>query len=549
MARQNAIVGLDIGRHSVKAVWAEQRGHVPAITRAEFLRLPSDSSDSRSVIGSWIAEIRLAKFPCVIGLPGQQSMFQPLQLVPADPRTLEQVAAMEVVKFNDMASEEMIFGFAPFSVNPGERRLILSMVRPSVLEKSLSFSEKMGLDIIDIVPSPVALFTALELHSADHPAPYVYVNIGCSTTEIAIGSRTGLMFARSFASGGQMFTDALAKTANLSVSQAENLKVIRGSLLEGDQSIVSALTRVADLWLLELQSCLSIYRNLFTEEKTQLARVILAGGASELHGFPEYIAGKLNIETVRVNSLLPGDLKFDKPAHFVVAAGLAVTGLEIPSTHVSLLPPQMRDEMTFRRQKHFWISAVAAAALILAVSLVGGYRDFRRKEKHLNAQKVSLGHRQGLVTQIESVKASSAQIQRMAEPLRNWLRAALLMRNLITLVADSISPNDWITMICDANFYSSPPRKPGMPDRQQTAKLTEKDSFATGLERIVIEGYTRTYNLTTVKELIAKLTAADFIASADLLSDDKLVEEVRSPTTLKDWKARRFVIDVNLTYP
>lgn len=553
MATKDTIVGLDIGRYSAKAAWVEsRRDDAPAVTRVELLELPHETSDSRSVVGPWIEKMELAKFPCIIGLPGQQCMFQPLLLPPADPRTLEQAAAMEIVKFNEMASETMIYGFAPFSVEAHERRLLLAMARPTVLDESLGFSKEMGLDIIDIVPSPVALFNALELNTADHASPHIYLNIGHSATEMAIGTGKGLMFARAFASGGQMFTDALARNRNLTSAQAESLKVTEGSIREGDGPAAAALAPVADLWISELQSCLSVYQNLFPGRKTQPVRAVLAGGASELRGLPEFIAGKLNIETVCADAL-PGNAVEEKPAQFALAAGLAISELEEAPTRISLLPAQVRDELTFRRQKPFWIAAATAAALTLAVSLVGGYRDFRRNEKHLSAQRTSLKRRQKLVAQIETVKAGNEQIRSMAKPIKNLLRTAPLMRDLIMLTADSTAAGDWITMICDADsYFSHEPLAPPPPDRSTrgrrlAGRTAEKNSVTNRLQRVMIEGYTRTFDLTAVKELIARLTAADFIESADLLSDDKVVSDDSSEETPKIHGAQRFVIDVKVS--
>jgi len=165
MARKGTVVGIDIGQYAVKAVWAERRGGTPIVTRMESLRLPTDRSDSGNIIGPWIEKMGIPAFPCVIGLPGAQSIFQPLFLPPEDLRTFEQATAMEVVKFNEMASETMIYGFSPISINPGERRLILSMARPSVLHDALGRARTLGLDVIDIVPTPAAASTVVLINS------------------------------------------------------------------------------------------------------------------------------------------------------------------------------------------------------------------------------------------------------------------------------------------------------------------------------------------------------------------------------------------------
>ena len=66
------------------------------------------------------------------------------------------------------------------------------------------------------------------------------------------------------------------------------------------------------------------------------------------------------------------------------------------------------------------------------------------------------------------------------------------------------------------------------------------------LEHMIIEGYTRKFDFSTVRTLIDHLEAAHFVASADLLSDDKLVQADPSESKGTDRKLKRFVIDVKV---
>lgn len=552
MARKGTVVGIDIGQYAVKAVWAERRGRKAVVTRMESLRLPTDRSDSGAIIAPWLEKMGIVGSPCVIGLPGAQSIFQPLFLPPEDLRTFEQATAMEVVKFNEMASETMIYGFSPITINPGERRLILSMARPSVLDEALSRARGLGLDVIDIIPTPVAAFNALDACAEDSSTPSLYLTVGYSGTELAIGSRTGLLFARAFAGGGQMFTDALAKSTRTPASQAENGKLTEGSLLPGAAS-AAVLSKVADLWLAEVQSCLSVYRSLFPGREAQPTRAILAGGGADLRGLAEHASATLGIPVVTATGV-PGHPDAPKATHFAVAAGLAACGLNVATSCLSLLPPDLRDEMTFRRQKALWIAAGVAAVLILAVSLLGGFRYSTRMGNHLRIQESSLAKRQQLAADIDSIKARSDQILAMARPVRNLLTAGPIQRDLITLVASAKAPGDSIVMVSDAESYfsrrwvASPAAAPrGMRDhRRQAAPPPAVNVATSGLQRIIVEGFTRTANLSTVKDLITKLSASDIVESADLLSDDKLI---LPPAADGMPIQQRFVIDVRIVTP
>ena len=546
MANGNTIVGLDLGRYAVKAVWIDRRGRAPTVKRCESVRVPAEGAERADVIKRWIDKVGLERTPCVIGLPGQQAMFQPFLLPPGDPRNLEQAAAMEVVKFNEMASETMSYDFSGFETGPETRRLLLAMARPSVLEEALGFARDMGLQIVDLVPAPVALFNALSADAGDMPRPQLFINVGHSSTEVAVGGDMGLMFARATAAGGQLFTEAIARTRNLSYSQAENVKAGEGSLHDGN-ALSETMQRAAGMWASEVESCLAVYRSLFNEDDAQPAKAVLCGGGARLEGMAAFVGKRLRIET----SVTPiGDGELD----FTVARGLALAGHKTCRTRMSLLPMHVRDELMFRVQKPFWITAATAAALILAVSLLGGYRDTRRQEAVLNEQRTSLRRRQKLVNEIETVEARGRRIQAMASPVKDMLRGSDLLRDVTTLVSTAITDQDWITMICDEKSYydqaepSGPGEapRPGRPSRRTFRVVREEDKPNDRLNRIVIEGYTHTPNLSTVQELIKKLEAAAFVESADLLSDDEVVAR-DGPAGPAESRSHLFVIDVKLS--
>jgi Tfp pilus assembly PilM family ATPase len=552
MAKNNTVVGLDMGRHSVKAVWAEVRGGKPLVLRSEILPLPLNQSGSADVLTPWIRNMGLAKQSCVIGLSGEKAIFQPLLLAPNDPRTLEQAAAIEVLKYNEMASETMIYAFSPISTNPVERRLMLAMSRQVTVEESLASARALGVEVVDVVPSTVALFNSLEASCGHHEGTYLYINIGALTTELVIGAATGLMFARAFPSGGNAFTDALVQeTPQLSFSQAEHQKLTQGSLSPHASPQSATLTHVAERWMTQLKDCLSIFQTLYPGRKMQPVRAFLAGGGSKLRGLPEYVASNLGIEAV-LPTALPGDADSPNAEELAVAAGLAISGIQAGQVSISLLPDRDRHELAFRRQKPYWVASAVAAMLIIAVTLAGSFIAFNRTDRQLRSQQASLDRCQQIADEIESAKAKNDQAFKMARPVKNLLRGGPIVRDLITLVANAKAPDDSISMICDSDSYmsrpqESSPQKSGIRDRRRTAPTTATEEKPdTGFERIVIEGYTHTPNLSTVKALITKLKTAGFVSSADLLNDDELAAGVRGENTPA---GQRFVIDVRIVAP
>ena len=559
MAKKDAVVGLDIGPHAVKAAWAVRRGRKAVVTRTEHLRLPSDGTAGADVIVRWIEKIGVAKHACVVGLSGQQCMFQPFARSKDDPRTDEQAVAMEVVKFNEMASESMVHDFVPFEIGDEEKHMLLTMARPSVLDDVLALPHRLDIDVLDIVPAALAAFNTAEAGQRRHDDLHLLLDIGSTATEMAIGSTKGLVFARSFAGGGQGFTDAIAAERGITRAQAENAKMTDGTLVAGSPG-ADVLRPVAERWIAEAKSSFAVYESLFPGPEAKPTRVVLAGGASQLPGFAEFISSQLDLPA-GVLDALPGHRKVEHPAQFAVAAGLAMSGVGATTTNLSLLPGGMRDELMFRHQKPYWIAAAVTAALILAVSLVGGYRDFQRKARHLGVQRASLRRMQQLASEIESVQAANRHVLSMGAPVSGLLCAAPVTRELITLLAEAKHDRDWLTLITDGESYTAgqeekpaalPPDGRGRRGRRTPAivkETVEKPPPPPAcLQRMIVEGYTPEANFSTVRELIDRLAAADFVESADLLRDDQTVEPTNPAAAARNPNARRFVIEILMSH-
>lgn len=558
MARKNQILGLDIGRHTAKAVSVALKGNRIDVVRVESLRLPTGNLERKTILTRWIQEHELSGAKCVISLPGQQAMFQPMFLEPGDPRTLEQVAAMEILKLRNIASETMSYSVAPFGGSQGERRSLMAMARPALIEDSIAFVKDLGLEILDIVPAPIALFNALATAHATEPT--IFAHVGNSTTEIAIGSTNGLMFARSFAVGGLPFTEALVKVKQIQFPQAENLKITGACMInDADPVVSSALNRVADLWISEFQSCLAVFNSLFPKPADRPRRLVLSGGGALLSGFARYVATKTGLE-VTSDIVLPTDGKCQPPAIWAIAAGLACAGVQARKCEISFLPKSIRDEQMFRREKPFWLAAGVSAALVLIVSLVGGYYDFKRMEAHLNTQRASLERRRELVARIEATQAREGLIRDMAVPVDNLLHIGPAVREVLSIVAVAKHPNDWITLVSDEDSYHSKTLasvllnspESGGPNRRHNpiVAMSEADTNKPScLEHVIIEGLTPKLDFSTVQSLIDRLETEKLIVSADLLSDDKLAHSEATDGHHSNRRLKRFVIDVKVGLP
>ena len=563
MARSKTIVGLDIGAHAVKAVWLQPSAGGPRLLKTEILHLPADTQDTARFVEPWLAKHELTKSICAIALPGTQTVFQPGRLPAGDPRTPQQAADMEVATFNDMADDHMSHDVAAFETSPGERRLLIAMARPGVISRAQSEAAAHSIRVGDLVPAAVCVYNACQPAAGSPAQPTLFVDIGHSKTEVAVGTADGILFGRAFPSGGKLFSDAIARHASLTSNQAENAKISEAGLGEGDP-YSETLAPVADLWIGQLNSCLSVYRSQFTHASTQIGQVVIAGGGALLKGFAEYLRSHLQLPVVGVTGLPGADPATDLRT-FECAYGLALTLAGTATCPLSLLPERVRDDLVFREKKPYWIATGVLVALTLAIFTASGLHTISRTRKRLDKSRSQLEQREKLAKQIENRQARKAEIRQMATPLHNILQAGPIMREVINLVANAIHPDDWISMVSDeTSYFTGPdepmptpkPRRPPKLGLREPRKEAPKKGAPPAVRpalasRVVVEGYTPDPSLVSVKNLIRKLEESTLVAEADLLSDDRVLnpELFHAGHHAQDQNLHHFVIRVEVNRP
>lgn len=579
MSSRKTIVGLDFGTFSIKAAWVEKRGATVVLLRTEELQLPPDTQDPVRFITPWLEKHGIQRLSCAIAIPGSQTVFQPLRLELNDPRTAQQAADMEVASFNDMAGESMHHGAAMFEWTPGSRQMIMAMVRPGIVDKSLRGGAAFSLRLCDLVPSPVAAFNAVARSHGARPAPTLHVVLGHTTTDIAVGTAGGLLFARSFAIGGKSFSDAIIKARGGTAMQVERIKRSEAGLDAGSP-LAEVLQPIATLWLSQLRSSLAVYRGQFNGESFAVGDIVLCGGGAQLRGLESFVAERLSLPTtVFAEPTVP-------PA-FATAYGLALAGARAAVCPLSLLPQRMHDEIVFREKKPFWVAAGICASLSLAVFIVSGIRGISRERATVDAESRRIAELRRIDTAVKTVRSAAEATRDLGKPVLDLLQSGPLARELVTLVANSIHPDDWITMICDEAVYLPPPlpaetnaavravrgvrdvRRPpalggtlGSPAKARGLPVAGASAapapgrpaapVAPNFTTFIIEGYTPDSDLVSVKELVRRLLASDLVSRADVLGDERVLPAALLGDTAPDELTRdltHFVVRVEVHRP
>ena len=596
MPRVRQIVGLDLGARNVRAVWVQLKDGKPRVLRAEKMELPLDGGDATRLTRAWFEQLGLLHGFASVAIPGPQLVFQPGRLTPEDPRTPRQAADMELVRFNDMVGDTMVCDVTAHSRPDSSRQYLMAMARPSVIKDSLASLGPLDIRPTDLVPAPAALFCGFACAESDADGPRLIVDIGSVKTEIAIGTKDGLLFARAFPMGGRHFTEAIAKGGACPLQQADSQK-LRDATLEEGGAFAEFLMPVAERWYAQFSAVLAAYRSAVTGFGLTLSSVVLTGGGSKLNGFAEWFSRKLNQPTASPSGR-PLLQKSDSSAHlrvlspvdfaapsglpdlgtYATALGLALTSLDAPNLpHLTLIPESLRDEVVFNAKKPFWIATAVTLVLAVGVFTAGLLISVGSDLKRLEAERQELRRRERIDQEIAAIRAETEALRKEAAPLRRLLVGGPASRYAISLVATALAPEDWISLISDEETYmrheAPPPVKevlkparpgffvPGFRDNDPKAKESssvfaeaearpapDKSQFAA----FVVEGYTPDMSFGSVNEMLRRIRGGARVKGVDLLSDDKVKPPAELPDSIKALnlpEMRRFVIRMEVAQP
>lgn len=208
-----------------------------------------------------------------------------------------------------------------------------------------------ALAVFDAVAIPVAAFEGEAFAMARALLPYgdtsttLIIDVGKTTTKLAIVANRIPRFATTISIGGHAFTLAVQKHFGVSESEARKVKLERGIVPEAGNeeylaTMLSTVSAIRDEILRRLEYWQGHQAQRGAHER--VSRAILAGGNASVRGLPEYLEGALGVPVALGNvfaNFAPRgtwatELAYTPSLAYATAIGLALRDCTRP-THVS----------------------------------------------------------------------------------------------------------------------------------------------------------------------------------------------------------------------
>ena len=346
-------VALDIGSSSLKAAQVKRGRGGHSVGRTALRALPEgvvedgqmiDAEAVSSAIKRMWREERLPRGRVRLGVANSQVSVRTLELPQMDNADeLRAAVEFEAGEVMPIPLHEAILDFQPLAPLEGDphdqQRVIVVAAQREMIERLIQTLHGAGLRPEGVDLEAFALMRALLPPATPDPErreqAQVVCHVGHSHTNVVVSVNRQCEFVRLVPFAGSQLTAAIARGTDLSMFEAEALKVACGLLgeipegwsAEKVRDVRRALAFGARPLVDEIRRSLDFYRS--QPAARPIERIVLAGGTSLCAGLDRYLQQALSIP-VRVGDPLSniadgGGVGPELAAYADVALGLALT--------------------------------------------------------------------------------------------------------------------------------------------------------------------------------------------------------------------------------
>lgn len=316
-----AMVGIDIGSHSVKAVLLSLRDNHYKVEAFAVEPMQKGAMSDREIqdieaVGHVLAKIR-KKIPRTVkyaaaAISGStvinKVIFMDASLTDAELESQIEVEADTLIPY---PLNEVSLDFEKLELNesdPSKINVLLSAARTESVEARVAALENGDFHTKVVDVESYALSRASELCLAQLPADAAHkvvamVDIGATMTLLSIVENGKTLYTRDQVFGGEQYTRSILSYYNKSYDEAEQAKV-RGEL--PPNYTFEVLAPFQTMLLQQIRRGIQMY--LTSSGKDSVDYLVLSGGSALLEGLDKLLLDELDIQTIIANPFLDMDV-------------------------------------------------------------------------------------------------------------------------------------------------------------------------------------------------------------------------------------------------
>lgn len=290
------MVGIDIGSKTIKIVELEKNGDSHSLIASGVVGYSGSTVDKMTdekemraladVIKKLCSEAKITSKEVTLSIPEPLAFTRTIKFPPLTDSEIASAIKWEAEQYIPIPVNEAIIQHTILNkaggVGIGSGVTVLLVAAPrQIVEKYVKVVQLSGLTPVAVETELIALTRSL----APLDKTALIVDLGGSSTNLAIVNHGLLSFSRSLPVAGDAFTRAVAQSLAIVPQQAEEYKKAYGMSSQLEGKIRGALNSVIMLVVDEIKKAVNYY---LSEEKGESpSSLILSGGSS---GMPEIIS-------------------------------------------------------------------------------------------------------------------------------------------------------------------------------------------------------------------------------------------------------------------
>ncbi len=539
MFRYKQAIGLDIEKGFARVVLVRRGLFSVNICESFSVSLPDSLEESVELLQGFFRKKGWLEIPCVIGLRGESLMLRVLACESRDADSIKAVIEEQMNHFTDISSAATV---SEYSMAGGARdagwQIVLGVARIDTVLAQIDLARQVGLNVVDLVPGPVALFNSAAYAAPRTSAPIVCVDVGESSTQVVIGQGHSLYFSRRFIMG----VESLGQPENEAQGSLFSSTETGGEL--GDE-FRNAHDRNFLEWLSELKACLTFYRSRFQTVRMAPDRLIVSGRMRFGAECVKAVGDAVGIETTMISDF-KSTQSLQGEGALAAALGFALAGVGSDNIRLSLLPSNLREILALQWQMKYWLAAGIAFILAALAVVARLNRDAMNKSEILSEKSSRLSELEDLEGQLDFLRDENRESRRQLHPLRAAVSNALVYRVVLNALTVAKHEDDLITLISDAGSYFKDELVAGGRAGNSDVSDLRTEVPIRRFSKIVVEGYTPLEDLSTVRGMIETLREHELIDEVDLLADDKIRNDLETRERWQELNLARFAIEISM---
>jgi type IV pilus assembly protein PilM len=373
MAGNQAAWGLDVGVSSLKAIKLRRDGDrvlveaFDVLEHDKFLSEPDVDRDAliRSTLQKFMNKYSVRRDLVFIGVPGSSTFARFVKLPPVETRKIPEIVRFEAIQQIPFPLDQVNWDYHTFQHpdSPDVEVGIFAMKKELVAHVMSNF-RAVDMMVHGVQMSPLAVYNAAAYDEMTKDKGTVIIDMGAEHTDIVIMDQ-GRVWLRSISTGGNHFTDALAKSFKQQFAKAEQLKKTAATSKYQKQIYQAMRPIFADL-VAEIQRSLGAYNS--SHRDSRLEHIICMGNPFKLPNLQKYLQQELKMEVTRLESFRKATV--EKAAAFsenilsmATAFGLASQALGLGAIETNLLPTEIARSMMWKKKQPWFVAASVLVAL------------------------------------------------------------------------------------------------------------------------------------------------------------------------------------------